>query len=987
VAWAEEARAENDPSLERWTLETKHFRVTYDTVLEPVALRVAQLGEQIHERLVGPLGHDPKDVTEILLTDQTDVANGSAIATPYNQIRLFVTAPGDLSPLGDYDDWYLGLLTHEYVHILHTDTISGLPSIANAIIGKQLAPNQAQPRWILEGLAVVLESEHTSGGRIRSSLFDAYLRADALDGRLAGLDAVSNNAQRWPQGQLWYLYGSRFLHWIREVYGADVLRAVSVDYGATVIPLGINRAIRRQTGRTYEELYQGFKAHLTRSYEAEVRALERRGLREGRRVTFDGREALYPQFVPASALPPDAKGPVLAYFRNELVARPGVYMLSLAGDETRREPELLARATSESPFAFGPDGSLYFSSIVPYRNVYARSELFHLPPHHRAPDGREAYRRALTDGLRATAPTVSPDGSQVVFTVNARGTTTLHRAPLLDDGTLGRSRVLVKPAHAFDQAYTPVFSPDGKRVAWSRWTKGGFRDIAVLDLADGRVISVTNDRALDLGPVWSPDGRALFFASDRSGIFNIYRHELETGALAQVTNVKTLAVMPAVSPDGKTLAYVGYTSAGHDLYVMPLEPERFLPAPQPPVGERPEAFDEPPPIAYQKRAYRPLETLRPRSYGFDFGQGPFGSYALGFNVAGADIAGHHAFGARLVADFGAPIPQATVGYEYTRMPFDLGVQVSNRVTPRSAFRLGDQTPPYLERSLNLRTSLSYRRPAEFAVQTFGISYTAQLLDQDLPVAGVPVDPLGQVTVLPRRGFLGTLHLGYGIGRVEGGLDTPGPARGFALSVGIDVSDRATGSTESLYEASYSASGYLPLPWAKNQVLALRSAGGLATGSYSRRGLFYVGGYNLANPSLLDTLTSGSMSGAFALRGYPASSYSGSAYTLQTAELRFPIAVPDVGLSTLPAYLRRIDGNLYVDYGGAFDTFDFRAVRFFADGALIHSPQLHTGAGGELWFGTTLGYQMDVNMRLGYAFGFGGARIPGGQLYFLAASAF
>ncbi|MBM4375114.1 MAG: hypothetical protein FJ095_08520, partial [Deltaproteobacteria bacterium] len=112
-----EAHAENDPALERWTLETPHFRITYDTVLEPVAVRVAELGEAIHGRLAGPLGHDPDDVTHILITDQTDVANGSAIAVPYNQIQLFVTAPGDLSPLGDYDDWLLGLLTHEYTHI------------------------------------------------------------------------------------------------------------------------------------------------------------------------------------------------------------------------------------------------------------------------------------------------------------------------------------------------------------------------------------------------------------------------------------------------------------------------------------------------------------------------------------------------------------------------------------------------------------------------------------------------------------------------------------------------------------------------------------------------------------------------------------------------------------------------------------------------------------------------------------------------------
>ena len=983
---AVDAHAENDPKLDRWTLETRHFHITYDTALEPIAVRIARLGEAIHERLGGPLGHSPDDVTEILLTDYTDSANGSAIAVPYNQIQLFVTAPGDLSPLADYDDWYLGLLTHEYTHILHTDNISGVPSVLNALLGKRLAPNQAQPRWLLEGLAVLAESDHSTGGRIRSSLFSAYLRADVLEGKFAGIDTISNNAQRWPQGNLWYLYGSSFLHWIAEVYGRDVLRAVATDYGSTLVPLGINRAIRRQTGRTYEELYEGWKAHLERTVADEMRKVERRGLREGVRVTFSGRETSYPAFMPKAARPNDAEGYRLAYFRNDLNARPGIYGLDLGSGPEENSPELLARTNNESSFSFAPNGDLVFSSVVPFRNIYSRSELFRLPANSRATDGREAWRKTLTEGLRATAPSVSPDGLHVAFTVNGKGTTTLRVADLEPDGRLGQTRTVAAPSAPFDQVYTPAYSPDGGRIAFSRWTKGGFRDIAIVDVATGEVTAVTRDRAIDTNPTWSADGTRLYFASDRSGILNIHEYRIDDAKLWQVTNVKTLATMPTVSADGRLLAYVGYTAAGFDLFVMPLDPNRYLEATRAPT-ERPEPFTEPASVPFTRRRYQPLQTLRPRSYSFDYGQGNFGANSLGFSVGGADIAGHHAFSARLVADFGAPVPQATLAYDYTRMPFDVGLQIGNRVTPRSGYQIGGTSPPYVESSYNFRSSLNYRRPGEFATQSFGVSYTASVVDSDLPVAGLPLDPLADVTVRPRRGFLGTVHVGYGVGRVEGGLDTPGPARGFALSVGVDASDQATGSSESLYEANYSAAAYVPLPWGKNHVLALRSAGGMSTGSFSRRGTYYVGGYNLTDNTVLDTITAGTYSGAFVLRGYPSSAYSGSTYTLQTAEFRFPLAVPDRGLSSLPLYLRRIDGNVYVDFGGAFDTFDFRSVNFFSKGALIGSPQLHTGIGGELWFGSTIAYLLNVNMRLGYAFGFSQERIPGGQLYFLAASAF
>src|SRR5262249_32205004 len=161
----------------------------------------------------------------------------------------------------------------------------GVPAIVNAVLGKTIAPNQVQPHWILEGLAVVSESQHTSAGRIRSNLFDMYLRADALEGRIAGLDQMSSNAYRWPQGNLWYLYGSRFLRWITDLYGPNTMRAVSTEYGSNIVPWGFNRSIRRVTGRTYPELYEGFKDYLKRLYAEQMRAVEARGLREGVRIT------------------------------------------------------------------------------------------------------------------------------------------------------------------------------------------------------------------------------------------------------------------------------------------------------------------------------------------------------------------------------------------------------------------------------------------------------------------------------------------------------------------------------------------------------------------------------------------------------------------------------------------------------------------------------------------------------------------------------
>jgi hypothetical protein len=986
LAASRPAGAVGDPDLDWRTLETPHFRVHHPSTLAPIADRLAVLSEAVHARLTVALGYSPSGVTEMVITDDTDSANGSATALPFNTIRLYATAPEDLSPLGDYDDWYLDLVTHEHTHILHTDNISGVPAIVNAIIGKTIAPNQVQPRWIIEGLAVVNESHYSSAGRMRSALFDMYMRADVLEDKIAGLDQMSSSPLRWPQGNLWYLYGSRFLGWISDVYGPDTMRAVSVDYGSSVLPWGINRAIRRVTGRTYEELYVGFKDHLKRRYGEQMRAVEARGLREGARVTHHGRNVLYPRFVPKNARSGSAEE--LVYYRNDYNAREGLYRLPLSPrrDAPAGKPTLFARINSPSTASFSPEGDLYFQSNNPWKIVYNRNDLFRVPHGESAPRGDEPSRAQLTHGLRASTPDVSPDGQHIAFTVNTKGTTYLEIADITPDGAITRRRDLV-PSARFEQAYTPRFSPDGRSLVYSAWTAGGYRDIRIVDVATGTFTQVTRDRAIDANPIWSPDGKVVYFSSDRTGIANIYAYDIAQRSLRQVTNVRMGALQPAVSSDGKTLAYVGYTSAGFDLHVMPIDPARFLDAPPAP-NDRPDPPPEPPPIAWRRGPYRPLSTLAPRSYTLEYGPGNYSANSITLSARGADVAGFHAVGASLNVDLAAPAPRVNLDYAFRRLPVDLGVRFFSSVVPRSGYRIAGRELSYDELALGMTSSLSYTVPREFSNQSFGLSYSISSFRGKLPVSTSAIDPYGTVTVKPPQGMLGIVHLGYGFSNVEGALDNAGSAiRGFSSRLSVDYASPATGGDFSLHAFEASVSGYIPMPWPGLHTLAIRVAGGVAGGDYPRSGYYFVGGYDLETYSVIDTVTTGVYDAAFVLRGYAPRSVGGRAYVLQNLEYRFPIVKPDRGLSTLPLYLRRIDGNVFVDYGGAFDRLDLDQISFFSNHAIINSPQLHTSVGLELWLGLTLGYFLNTQLRFGYAYGFSGKAIPGGQLYFVAASAF
>lgn len=962
-----EARA-GDPYLTWSTVNTPHFRVHYHSGLESIAQRAATIAEHAHTVLTPQLGWQPTQATDIVISDDSDSANGMAYAIPYNTVRLFVTAPEDMSPLADYDDWQLELITHEYTHILHIDNISGLPALINAVLGKVMAPNQSQPRWILEGLAVAMESEHTSAGRLKSSHFDMYLRADVLEGRLASLDEISHGPRRWPSGDLWYLYGAKFIDWILDTYGRDTYARVATDYGADLVPWGINRVIRRATGRTYPELYQGWKASLEARYGAQAAAIRARGLREGRRITSGGRNAAMPRFVPAHCTSSGESAAELVYFRNDGLRRPGLYRIStVAGN--RGEAEILTRAGGSTASILS-DCSLVFDSTAPSKRGYYLSDLFRLPAGVRAPSGGDLRRERLTTGARAREPDVSADGRKITYVTNDAGTTTLRIADLTPEGRIANERRLVASAR-FDQAFTPRFSPDGARIAYSAWTRGGYRDVRVVDVATGAIRELTHDRAIDQQPSWSPDGRTVFFTSDRTGVANVYAYDLERDELSQVTNVVTGAYMPSVSADGSTLAYVGYTSRGFDVYVMPLEREDFLPAL--PAPEEADARVTIPARNWPVTPYNPLKSVGPRSYELDYGTGTFGN-ALTIRAHGSDAVAHHAFNTAVTLEAEGPEWRANFDYDYTGLPFGLRVSLFRNAVPRHNYRIGETAQTVTEHTYGLSTGIGFYVPGEFDGQSAAFSLTLAKFDHDSPL-GTRADPWALVPTEPSSGVISSAHLGYAYSNAESSLYGISGERGFSLFLGGDFAGPSLGSETTLAAFSGALIGYLQMPWHPHHVLALAASGGASGGTYPRRGLYSTGGF--ADVPASDVYTSGIRQSAFVLRGFDPGQFVGSAYSLFNAEYRFPIAYVDRGVSTLPAFLETLSGAVFADWGGAYERFD-RDRPF---------DVLHLGVGAELWIQLLLGYRIDGTLRLGMAHGFGDEAPGDIQTYFVAASAF
>jgi Tol biopolymer transport system component len=975
-----------DPSIRWHTLTSDHFYVHYYDPELPAALRVVRSAERAHQLLTPLLRYRPGSRTHIVLTDDVDTANGSASAVPLNVIRLFLTSPENLGTLNDIDDWLNLLVIHEYTHILHIDNISGIARWVNRVFGKIWAPNQIQPRWFIEGLAVYEESRNTSAGRERSALFDMYLRAAVLEGRFHGLDEVSSGPLRFPQGTAAYLYGARFLQYLAERFGEDKLARISTIYGGQMIPYALNRIATEVLGVDYVTLWSDFRVQLQQRYERQRREVQARGgPTSSRRLTFDGQTIQTPRFRPGSS--------ELLYFSADGRSVPAFKRIGLAQGRPTAPAEQVAPVLGGGPGSFTPDGrTLVFQRSEVFRTVYQYDDLFAL-------DVSTRGTRRLTVGARAHEPDVSPDGARVAFSMTTTGDSHLAvmalppattpepsgaaaaLAPLVGSEKAARERtqraieVLVRSDEG-EQVYTPAWSPDGRRIAYSAWKQGGYRDLFVYDLDTRSARRLTFDRAIDLDPRWTPDGRTLLFSSDRTGIYNLFALELETGTLRQVTDVVNGAFQPCLAPDGRTLVYLGFSADGYDLHATQLPPRiEELPLAAPYVSDREGA-----PMVASSRAplprlsgptdYQPWSTLWPRSWNLTLGQNTLGT-SFTAEVTGTDVVGNHSWG--LAATYSSTNDTVALSgsYVYWRLWPQLSVSGSRFVGQRGGFVLDGRNRAYTEESLSATAAVQFPILRRTGLSSdLSIAYSLDLLRNRSRGLYVP-DPNEISPRFPETGTVAGIELGWSYSSAQRFNFSISPQAGRTLVVNLRFDHEALGSDYRTAQASWRWTEYLTNPWWRDHVLALRYAGGAATGNFSRRGLFAVGG--VPPQDVLRAFFEVNRVGGLFLHGYPQGGLIGDQFHLWNAEYRFPVVTLEQGYQTVPLYVRRVHAAAYADYGAAFS------------GSLTDTNPFRLGVGGELRIDMVLGYVVANTFQIGYARGLsqGGE----GQLYFVLGTPF
>ncbi len=558
------AAAQDDfyhPELEWRTIETEHFYVHYHNGTERTARVVAKVAEDIYGPVTSLYHHQPDEKVSFVIKDYDDYSNGGAYFFD-NKIEIWASAL-DFDLRGTHN-WLRNVVTHEFTHVVQiqtalkfgrkipaiylqwlqyeserrTDVLYGYPS---GVVSYPVS-GYVMPSWFAEGIAQYNRKQLSYDSW--DSHRDMILRMYALDSNMLSWNEMSVFGKTSLGNESSYNAGFAFVRYIGQKYGDDKLAEISRNL-SSLTEETIDGAIEKAVGKNGNDLYDEWKAFLQKDYASRT-AQVKETLAGGTVIGGVGFGNFYPTFSP--------DGKSIAYVSNKQADYFGLSSLYLYDVASKKET--LLKAGVRSNISWSPDGKKIYYTKMSRKNDHW-SNLFDLYVYDIAKD--EETR--LTHGARANAPALSPDGSTIAYVAGSDGTLNIFESNA--DGS--NIRQLTKYANG-EQVYNPKWSPDGSKIIFDYSLKDG-RDIATIPVTGGDVTFVLATPDDERNAMYTPDGSSIIYASDQTGIFNIYRYNLQTKKTEQLTNVLGGAFMPTVNADGK-LAFATYTSTGYKIALI-----------------------------------------------------------------------------------------------------------------------------------------------------------------------------------------------------------------------------------------------------------------------------------------------------------------------------------------------------------------------------------------------------------------------------------
>ncbi len=567
---------EPNPELEWFTIETEHFYVHYHKGTERTANLTAKIAEEIYGPITSLYNYRPSDKTSWIINDESDISNG---ATDYYGNRIEIAAVALDFDLRGTHNWLRNVITHEYTHVIQVQASMKFGTKFPSLYLQYLGYEDEQRPDVLYGYPNTIVSYPISGVGVPAWFAEGtaqyqrqqlgYDTWDAHRDMILRMRTLGDNLLTWEEmGQFAsvttykaesiYNQGYGFVGYISDKYGEDNLRKVSENLG-DVMRFRSEGAFDKALGKSGDDLYDEWKAFLKQDYKNRVENIRKVHV-EGEEIGKVGFANYYPQYSP--------DGKKLTYLSNKEYDY-GSTSMFIHNVNGKKDDDILITGVSGS-YSWSQDGKKIIFSRRNKPNIHD-AIVYDIYEYEIAGE----KETQLSSGLRAHAPAYSFDGAYICFVINRDGTQNLFvsanpKGELIDKKSLRQVTSFTNG----EQIYAPKWSPDGKRIVFD-YSKHDMRQIAEVNLENNELRFIFSDPAIDFrSPVYTANGESIVFASDRTGIFNIYKYDLINDArmskesnvvyMDQLTNVLGGAFMPGVDNSGN-LAFATWQSSGYKI--------------------------------------------------------------------------------------------------------------------------------------------------------------------------------------------------------------------------------------------------------------------------------------------------------------------------------------------------------------------------------------------------------------------------------------
>lgn len=610
-----------DPSLTWQTIETPHFRVNFHPGTEGMAQLTAQAAEEAWAYWKEKLGYAPAGKTEVVIVDLQDGPNGFANLVPNNEFVNFTAYSGFAGGFANSEaqSWEDMVTFHEYGHIADLDFVDGLSQTLRNIFGRSVLPGMGEPTLLIEGIPTYGEFKYRGASRANEPRVAMMLRTMMLENDFPTYQEASFYYSRaaWPGvGSISHDVGPWFVRYLEDTYGEDTfanLKKTMVNdpwwaFGSLLKFNGdFNTVYKRVTGKTGEQLWDEFRVWIQEQFSEQIQEIEAAGITTSRQLSTLGHNSGAPRWSPDGQW---------VYYGH---ASPGraVGLRRVHPDGTGDEPFYAGTFNVKFP---ADDGVMIYVKSDTYQKFYRRNDFYRYDP-------ETQKETRLTWGERPLSYAVTPDGNSLIYARYNWGEQSPSLSRLdLDSGAI--EAIQEFPADVTIEAI--ALSPDGSTLALSIYRRGGYLDLYTLPADGGELTALTQDRASDSQPTWSPDGDYLLFSSDRTGVYNLYAYRTSEGQFFQVTNLLTGAFASSVSPDGTQLAFSGYSAQGYDVHLMPFNPDHWKSVSFP--QETIPAWAGFPSSDYEIHPYDPIPSLLPKLWFPVLGESQIGASTFGLDA-------------------------------------------------------------------------------------------------------------------------------------------------------------------------------------------------------------------------------------------------------------------------------------------------------------------------------------------------------------------